>query len=159
MFNTHASPKAAVLLELPGSTCTWQCVQLASQLTLRRSAQLIPVAKPSPLPVSNDHNYASWSGKDWLWTILRGVKQKQFFSCPLKWFHHLTWRCVVAAQPVRHLHPYTYICGQGSSIRCLRIKRCLHECLNQPTHYVWSLCRDPGAGHTFHSFNKIQENY
>lgn len=64
LYNTKASARAAVVLELPGSTRTWQRVLLASQLTLRRSEQLIPVAKHSPLSVSNHHNYAPSSWKD-----------------------------------------------------------------------------------------------
>lgn len=117
--NTKASPRAAVVLELPGSTRTWRRVRLASQLTLRRSEQLIPVVKHSPLSVSNHHNYAPSSWADWSWTFSHGGKQKEFL--------HLTWLCVVAdsTRQTCTIHPSTYIYGQGSNLCCSRTKRCL----------------------------------
>lgn len=152
--NTKASPRAAVVLELPGSTRTWQRVRLASQLTLRRSEQLIPVVKHSPLSVSNHHNYAPSSWADWSWTFSHGGKQKEF--------HHLTWLCVVAdsTRQTCTIHTSTYICGQGSNICCSRTKRCLLP--PRMLESTDSLCvismQRPRRWPYMHSFYKNQGN-
>lgn len=161
------SPRATVVLELPQSTRTWQRVRLASQLTLGRRCAVNSAQPNIHLDRSQIIiNYAASSWKYWSWTISHGGKQKEFLSCSLKVISsfNLTLSGYRLDPSDMYVHTPFYIHMWTRFKRSLLAARapsgvsCLHECLNQSILYVWSLCREPRAGHTLHSFYKNQEN-